>query len=184
MAGRMRTPHTGPDKKGHGFGLGMGSSGTKRPMGLLPMPFDLRDEAAPAKPEAHVADGPDRCLRAMPATRLAGGLPGGRGETARRRLTPATHGLLPMDQPLMRRDETRAAQRRIGGRPEPVGLAGSKATRLDKGLTRGYLDGRFGGIPTAGEAGSRGQKEGQPPQAQDRRPRASCRMPGECRGAD
>lgn len=75
VAGRMRAPHTGPDKKGHGFGLGMGSSGAKRPMGLLPMPFDLRDEAAPAKPEAHVADGPDRCLRAMPATRLAGGPP-------------------------------------------------------------------------------------------------------------
>ena len=110
VAGRMRAPHTGPDKKGHGFGLGMGSSGTKRLMALLPMPFDLRDEAAPAKPEAHVADGPDRCLRAMPATRLAGGLPGGRGETARRRLTPATHGLLPMGQPLMRRDETRATQ--------------------------------------------------------------------------
>ena len=107
MAGRMRTPYTGPDKKGHGFGLGMRSSGTKRLMALLPMPFDLRDEAAPAKPEAYVADGPDRCLRAM---RLAGGLPGGRGETARGRLIPATHGLLPMGQPLMRRDETRATQ--------------------------------------------------------------------------
>ena len=40
-------------------------------------------------------------------------------------------------------------------------MAGLKAARLDKGLTRGYLDGRFGGIPAAGEAGSRGQKEGQ-----------------------
>ena len=49
----------------------------------------------------------------------------------------------------------------------PVGLAGLKAARLDKGLTRGYLDGRFGGIPAAGKAGSRGQKEGQPSQAQD-----------------
>ena len=165
MAGRMRAPHTGPDKKGHGFGLGMGSSGTKRLMALLPMPFDLRDEAAPAKPEAHVADGPDRCLRAMPATRLAGDLPGGRGETARGQLTPATHGLLPVDQPLVRRGETRAAQRGIDGRPVPVGLAGLKAARLDKGLTRGYLDGRFGGIPAAGKAGSRGQKEGQPPGA-------------------
>ena len=106
-----------------------------------------------------------RCLRAMPAMRLEGGLPGGRGETARRRLTPATHGLLPVDQPLVRRGETRAAQRGIDGRSEPVGLAGLKAARLDKGLTRGYLDGRFGGIPTAGKAGSRGQKEGQPPGA-------------------
>ena len=110
--------------------------------------------------------------------------PGGRGETARGQLTPATHGLLPVDQPLVRRGETRAAQRKIDGRPVPVGLAGLKAARLDKGLTRGYLDGRFGGIPAAGKAGSRGQKEGQPPQAQDLRPRASCRMPGECRGAD
>lgn len=113
VAGRMRAPHTGPDKKGHGFGLGMGSPGTKRLMALLPMPFDLRDEAAPAKPEAYVADGPDRCLRAMPAMRLMGGLPGGRGETAHRQLTPATHGLLPMGQPLMRRDEMYIAQRNV-----------------------------------------------------------------------
>ena len=122
-----------------------------------------------------------RCLHTMPAMRLEGGLPGGRGETARRRLIPATHGLLPMGQPLMRRDETRAAQRGIDGRSEPVGLAGLKAARLDKGLTRGYLDGRFGGIPTAGKAGSRGQKEGQPPRRKTggRGHRAACRMSAE-----
>ena len=56
-----------------------------------------------------------------------------------------------------------------------------KATRLDKGLTRGYLDGRFGGIPTAGKAGSRGQKEGQPPRRKTcgRGHRAACRVSAE-----
>ena len=105
----------------------------------------------------------------------------GCGETARRRLIPATHGLLPMGQPLMRRDETRAAQRGIDGRSEPVGLAGLKAARLDKGLTRGYLDGRFGGIPTAGKTGSRGQKEGQPPRRKTcgRGHHAACRVSAE-----
>lgn len=125
-----------------------------------------------------------RCLHTMLTMQLIEDFLDGCGETARKQLIFTTHDLLLMDQSIMRRDEMYIAQRGIDGRSEPVGLAGSKAARLDKGLTRGYLDGRFGGIPTVGEAGSRGQKEGQPPQAQDLRLRASCRMPGECRGAD
>lgn len=153
---RMRTLHMGPDKKRHSFGLGMESSGTKRLMGLLPMLFDLRNEATPTKSKVYVVDELDRCLHTMLTMQLIEDFLDGCGETTRKQLICTTHDLLLMDQSLMRRDEMYIAQRGVDGCSELVGLAEFKGIRFDKDLIRSYLDGRFGGIPMVKKASVRG----------------------------
>lgn len=153
---RLRTVHVGPDGREHVFSLGMESSGTQRLMGLLPMLFDLTGPGAAAGSKVYVVDELDRCMHTMLTMRLVSDFLSGCGPDTRKQLMFTTHDLLLMDQSVMRRDEMYIAQRGTDGCSELVGLAEFKGIRFDKDLVRSYLDGRFGGIPMLGEAGSRG----------------------------
>lgn len=153
---RLRTVHVGPDGREHVFSLGMESSGTQRLMGLLPMLFDLSGPGGDADPKVYVVDELDRCMHTMLTMRLVSDFLTGCGPDTRKQLMFTTHDLLLMDQSVMRRDEMYIAQRGTDGCSELVGLAEFKGIRFDKDLVRSYLDGRFGGIPMLGEAGSRG----------------------------
>ena len=153
---RLRTVHVEPDGCEHVFSLGMESSGTQRLMGLLPMLFDLSDPGVDANPKVYVVDELDRCMHTMLPLRLVSDFLAGCGPDTRKQLLFTTHDLLLMDQSVMRRDEMYIAQRGTDGCSELVGLAEFKDIRFDKDLVRSYLDGRFGGIPMLGEAGSRG----------------------------
>lgn len=153
---RLRAVHVGPDGREHVFSLGMESSGTQRLMGLLPMLFDLSGPGGTAGSKVYVVDELDRCMHTMLTMRLVFDFLAGCGPDTRKQLMFTTHDLLLMDQSVMRRDEMYIAQRGTDGCSELVGLAEFKGIRFDKDLVRSYLDGRFGGIPMLGEAGSRG----------------------------
>ena len=153
---RLRTVHVGPDGREYVFSLGMESSGTQRLMGLLPMLFDLSGPGGDADSKVYVVDELDRCMHTMLTMRLVSDFLAGCGPDTRKQLMFTTHDLLLMDQSVMRRDEMYIAQRGTDGCSELVGLAEFKGIRFDKDLVRSYLDGRFGGIPMLGEAGSRG----------------------------
>lgn len=153
---RLRTVHVGPDGREYVFSLGMESSGTQRLMGLLPMLFDLSGPGGDADSKVYVVDELDRCMHTMLTMRLVSDFLAGCGPDTRKQLMFTTHDLLLMDQSVMRRDEMHIAQRGTDGCSELVGLAEFKGIRFDKDLVRSYLDGRFGGIPMLGEAGSRG----------------------------
>ncbi len=153
---RLRTVHVGPDGREHVFSLGMESSGTQRLMGLLPMLFDLSGSGGAPASKVYVVDELDRCMHTMLTVRLVSDFLAGCGPATRKQLMFTTHDLLLMDQSVMRRDEMYIAQRGTDGCSELVGLAEFKGIRFDKDLVRSYLDGRFGGIPMLGEAGSRG----------------------------
>lgn len=153
---RLRTVHEGPDGREHVFSLGMESSGTQRLMGLLPMLFDLSGPNGTTAAKVYVVDELDRCMHTMLTMRLVSDFLAGCGPDTRKQLMFTTHDLLLMDQSVMRRDEMFIAQRGTDGCSELVGLAEFKGIRFDKDLVRSYLDGRFGGIPMLGEAGSRG----------------------------
>lgn len=153
---RLRTVHVGPDGCEHVFSLGMESSGTQRLMGLLPMLFDIAGPNGGVGSKVYVVDELDRCMHTMLTMRLVSDFLAGCGSDTRKQLMFTTHDLLLMDQSVMRRDEMYIAQRGTDGCSELVGLAEFKGIRFDKDLVRSYLDGRFGGIPMLGEAGSRG----------------------------
>ncbi len=153
---RLRTVHVGPDGREHVFSLGMESSGTQRLMGLLPMLFELSGTDGTAGSKVYVVDELDRCMHTMLTMRLVSDFLSSCGPDTRKQLMFTTHDLLLMDQSVMRRDEMYIAQRGTDGCSELVGLAEFKGIRFDKDLVRSYLDGRFGGIPMLGEAGSRG----------------------------
>lgn len=133
----------------------MESSGTQRLMGLLPMLFDLSGRGDAACSKVYVVDELDRCMHTMLTMRLISDFLSGCGPDTSKQLMFTTHDLLLMDQSLMRRDEMYIAQRGTDGCSELVGLAEFKGIRYDKDLVRSYLDGRFGGIPMLGKAGSR-----------------------------
>ena len=153
---RLRTVHVGSDGVEQVFSLGMESSGTRRLMGLLPMLFDLSGPGGAAGSKVYVVDELDRCMHTMLTLRLVSDFLAGCGPDTRKQLLFTTYDLLLMDQSVMRRDEMYIAQRGTDGCSELVGLAEFKGIRFDKDLVRSYLDGRFGGIPMLGEAGSRG----------------------------
>lgn len=153
---RLRTVHVGSDGSEHIFSLGMESSGTQRLMGLLPMLFDQSGMGGAACSKVYVVDELDRCMHTMLTMRLVSDFVSGCGPDTRKQLMFTTHDLLLMDQSLMRRDEMYVAQRGADGCSELVGLPEFKGIRFDKDLVRSYLDGRFGGIPMFGEAGSLG----------------------------
>lgn len=152
---RLRTVHVGSDGHEHVFSLGMESSGTQRLMGLLPMLFDLSGRGDAACSKVYVVDELDRCMHTMLTMRLISDFLSGCGPDTSKQLMFTTHDPLLMDQSLMRRDEMYIAQRGTDGCSELVGLAEFKGIRYDKDLVRSYLDGRFGGIPMLGKAGSR-----------------------------
>ena len=153
---RLRTVHVGSDRSEHIFSLGMESSGTQRLMGLLPMLFDQSGMGGAACSKVYVVDELDRCMHTMLTMRLVSDFVSGCGLDTRKQLMFTTHDLLLMDQSLMRRDEMYVAQRGADGCSGLVGLPEFKGIRFDKDLVRSYLDGRFGGIPMFGEAGSLG----------------------------
>ena len=123
-------------------------------MGLLPMLFDQSGMGGAACSKVYVVDELDRCMHTMLTMRLVSDFVSGCGLDTRKQLMFTTHDLLLMDQSLMRRDEMYVAQRGADGCSELVGLPEFKGIRFDKDLVRSYLDGRFGGIPMFGEAGS------------------------------
>lgn len=156
---RMRTLHMGSDGKKHSFGLGMESSGTQRPMGLLPMLFDLQAEDGSVGSKVYIVDELDRCLRTMLTKQLIEDFLSKCSESTRKQLLFTTHDLLLMDQSLMRCDEIYIAQCGIDGHSELVGLAEYDGIRFDKDLIKSYLEGRFGGIPMLREDDFCGKEE-------------------------
>ena len=156
IAERLKTRHIGPDGKLHSFALSQESSGTQRLMGLLPMLFDLGSNDGSPFSRVFVVDELDRCFHTMLTKRLIQDFTAGCNATTRKQLLFTTHDLLLMDQSLMRRDEMYISQRAMDGCSELVGLAEFEGIRSDKDLIRSYLNGRFGGIPMLGEAGTHG----------------------------
>lgn len=156
QAYRLGTVHRGPDGYERRFSLAMESSGTQRLLGLMPMLFDFSGLGGGTGSKVYVVDELDRCLHTMLTSRLIEEFTAACGPDTRKQLLFTTHDLLLMDQSLMRRDEMYITERGTDGCSELIGLAEFEGIRHDKDLIRSYLDGRFGGIPMLGEAGSRG----------------------------
>ena len=119
------------------------SAGTKRLIELLPA-FFQRDEGECA---IFVIDEFDRSLHHLLLRRLLEIYLSMCNKNTRMQLILTTHDLLLMDQELLRRDEMFMIERDDSGASSVIPLDEYRNVRSDKDILKGYIQGRFGGVP-------------------------------------
>lgn len=139
------TIHKGGDRAEE-FELSDESSGTRRLLDLFPMLFDLKTTES-----VFVVDELDRKLHPLLAYNFVKKfLEAGAGQ-----LIFTTHTTQLLDLDLLRRDEIWLCQKKDDGSSEVYSLSDFKI-RPDLDIRKGYLQGRFGGIPILGDVAGLG----------------------------
>lgn len=133
--------HKNRDNEDIEFDLNLESSGTQRLLDLFPMIYDLVKRDC-----VYIVDELDRKLHPLLAYKFVEDfLSANKGQ-----LIFTTHTTFLLDLDLLRRDEVWFVQKKGGGASDIYSMADFKV-RLDLDVRRGYLNGRFGGIPFLGD---------------------------------
>jgi len=138
---RLKTLHTGRDGSRARFDFAEESSGTQRLMDVLPVLVDVRN-----REKVYVIDELDRKLHPLLSRLFVSSYLDCGGECGRGQLIFTTHDSHLLDLGLLRRDEIWFLQKDEFGASALYSLADLKV-RPDLKIEKGYLNGRFGGIP-------------------------------------
>ena len=140
---RIVTYHKCDDGSEIKFPMRIESDGTRRLIELLPA-FIGRDEDECG---VFIIDEFDRSLHHLLLRRLLEIYLSMCNKNTRMQLILTTHDLLLMDQELLRRDEMFMIERDDSGASSVIPLDEYRNVRSDKDILKGYIQGRFGGVP-------------------------------------
>lgn len=147
VVGRLKTVHLGKDGSQVSFDFEDESSGTQRLMEILPI---LADAASGER--VYVVDELDRKLHPLLSRLFVSSFLEQCGEAQRAQLVFTTHDTHLMDLDLLRRDEVWFFEKDEYGASAIFSMNTLKV-RPDLKIEKGYLNGRFGGIPLIQETG-------------------------------
>jgi AAA15 family ATPase/GTPase len=143
-AKKLTAFHVRPDGYGVMFNMGQESDGSRRLIDILPIFLNL---ASVDSKKVFVIDEIDRSLHSMlTRTLIETYLDNCTAET-RTQLLMTTHDVILMDQQLLRRDEMWVTERNTKGETSLASLSEYMDIRFDLDIRKGYMQGRFGGIP-------------------------------------
>jgi AAA15 family ATPase/GTPase len=141
MVARLRTSHLGRDGSEITFDFEDESSGTQRLMEILPILADVESGE-----RVYVVDELDRKLHPLLSRLFVSSFLDRCGDAQRTQLVFTTHDTHLMDLELLRRDEIWFFEKDQHGASALYSMQALKV-RSDLKIERGYLQGRFGGIP-------------------------------------
>jgi len=142
---RLETQHHGQDGSVVGFDFAKESAGTQRLTHLLPILIDLLFSE-----KVYIIDELDRSLHALLPQLFLEAYLKGTGNQHRSQLIFTTHNTHLLDLKLLRKDEIWFLEKDEYGASHLYSLAQLKMNS-NLNLQKGYLQGRFGGIPFLGD---------------------------------
>ena len=148
---QLKTQHQTETGKFTDFSIEEESDGTQRIMNLVPALFVLKEEAE----QVIILDELDCRLHPLLSRQFVQIALGCRDRTKKNQLIFTTHDTNLLDLELLRRDEIWFVEKNKSGESHLYSLAEFNI-RPDLKVEKGYLNGRFGGIPFLGDIGKLG----------------------------